>query len=67
LLFQALLGVNRYCFEVSSFSAKSAGMLIAFSHHKKILPRQVRQKAGVLKDFQSFIRSQGIETHWPKS
>jgi len=46
---------------------ESAGMLIAFSHHKKILPRQVRQKAGVLKDFQSFIRSQGIETHWPKS
>jgi hypothetical protein len=46
---------------------ESAGKLIAFSHHKKILPRQVRQKAGVLKDFQSFIRSQGIETHWPKS
>jgi len=46
---------------------ESAGMLVAFSHHKKILPRQVRQKAGILKDFQSFIRSQGIETHWPKS
>jgi len=31
-----------------------------------LIPREVREKLNILEDFQNFIRSQGIETQWPK-
>jgi hypothetical protein len=44
---------------------ESTGMLVSFSINKKILPREVREKEAWLEEFTSFIRSQGIRTHWP--
>lgn len=44
---------------------ESAGSLAAFAINKKINPRAVREKDGLLSEFQSFIRSQGIEIRWP--
>ena len=45
---------------------EAAGMLIAFSLGKKLTPHAVRDKKSVLEDFQQFIRTQGIATHWPE-
>ena len=45
---------------------EAAGSLVAYSLRKEIQPFQVREKTDVLSDFQTFIRSQGIETHWPE-
>lgn len=45
---------------------EAAGSLVAYSLRKSIQPFQVRQKTDVLSDFQNFIRTQGIETHWPE-
>lgn len=44
---------------------EAAGLLIAFSLSKKIIPHAVRDKKDKLEDFQQFIRAQGITTHWP--
>lgn len=46
---------------------EAAGLLAAFSLRKKILPRGVRARAGLLQEFQEWIRAQGIETDWPQS
>jgi hypothetical protein len=46
---------------------ESVGLLVAYSLNKKVIPRAVREKDTLLKEFQSRVRSQGIETHWPKS
>jgi hypothetical protein len=46
---------------------ESAGMLAVYSLKKNIRTHGVREKQDVLNDFQDFIRSQGIETHWPDS
>jgi hypothetical protein len=43
---------------------EAAGLLAAFALKKNIVPRAVRAKAELLKDFQDWIRSQGIETEW---
>jgi hypothetical protein len=45
---------------------ESAGMLVAFSSSKKIIPRTVRENKKLLEEFQNMIRSQGIETEWPE-
>ncbi len=45
---------------------ESAGMLVAFSLNKKVVPRVVRESNKLLGEFQSLIRAQGIETHWPE-
>jgi hypothetical protein len=45
---------------------EAVGMLVAFSLDKKVIPRAVREKEQLLNDFQTMIRSQGIETSWPK-
>lgn len=45
---------------------ESAGMLAAYSIKNNIRPHGVREKKKILGDFQQFIRSQGIETQWPK-
>ncbi|GAB2564508.1 FAD-dependent oxidoreductase [Spirosoma areae] len=46
---------------------EAVGMLVAFALDKKVIPRAIREKQGLLADFQQRIRSQGIETHWPKA
>ncbi len=46
---------------------EAVGSLVAFSEKKKILPRVVREKTELLKEFQQWIRKQGLETHWPDS
>ncbi|TAN16705.1 MAG: FAD-dependent oxidoreductase [Chitinophagaceae bacterium] len=45
---------------------ESAGMLVAYSLRNKIALHGVRASPDKLKDFQDFIRSQGIATQWPK-
>ena len=46
---------------------EAVGMLISFSHKKKVAPHKIRDKPDLLGEFQNFIRSQGLETHWPKN
>ena len=46
---------------------EAVGMLVAYAIDKKVSPRAVREKEELLSDFQKLIRSQGIETHWPKA
>ena len=45
---------------------ESAGMLVAYAVDKKVDPRVVREKKEMLEEFQNMVRSQGIETHWPR-
>lgn len=45
---------------------ESAGMAVAYSLKNNLIPRAIREKRQVLESFQNFIRSQGVETHWPK-
>ncbi len=46
---------------------EAAGMLVTFALKNKMSPHQVRQKPLALKEFQNWIRSQGLETHWPEN
>jgi hypothetical protein len=43
---------------------ESVGLLIIFSLQKKAKPQVVREKIHLLTEFQQFIRTQGVETHW---
>ncbi|HEY9341099.1 MAG TPA: FAD-dependent oxidoreductase [Hanamia sp.] len=45
---------------------EAVGLLVTYALKKKIIPHAVREKQDMLEDFQNFIRSQGIETHWPQ-
>jgi hypothetical protein len=45
---------------------ESAGLLAAFALNKNVIPRAVRERKDLLKEFQDLARSQGIETEWPK-
>jgi hypothetical protein len=45
---------------------EAVGQLVAFSIDKHVIPRAVREKKPLLEAFQNLVRSQGIETHWPK-
>lgn len=44
---------------------EAVGALIAFAQKKKTLPRAVRENRKLLEEFQKWIHSQGLETHWP--
>lgn len=44
---------------------EAAGLLVVFALKKSTVPRAVRAKAELLKEFQDWIRGQGIETEWP--
>ena len=44
---------------------EGVGCLVAYCQQHKLLPREVREKKEVLKNFQHFIQQQGIETDWP--
>lgn len=45
---------------------EAAGMLVAFSLRKKVIPKSVRENKLLLNEFQQVIRSQGVDTHWIK-
>lgn len=45
---------------------ESVGALLAFAARKKEPARAVRERPELLREFQDWIRDQGIETHWPK-
>ena len=44
---------------------EAVGMLISYCKKKKIIGRMVHEKKELMEDFQHWIRSQGLETHWP--
>ncbi|MGA9452237.1 MAG: hypothetical protein WBW41_12935 [Verrucomicrobiia bacterium] len=44
----------------------AAGTLTAFCVAQKALPREVRNQAGLLKDFQKLLRHDGVPLAWPK-
>ena len=44
---------------------EAVGCLAAFVRQKGLKPRDVWENKGLLREFQEFIRSQGIETDWP--
>ncbi|MBK6284445.1 MAG: FAD-dependent oxidoreductase [Draconibacterium sp.] len=45
---------------------ESVGSVIQFALQNKVTPHEIRAKTDLLKEFQDFIRSQGIETEWPE-
>lgn len=45
---------------------EAVGMLVSYAIQKKGIPRAVREKREMLEEFQSMVRAQGIETHWPR-
>lgn len=45
---------------------ESVGMLVVYALKKNVGPRDIRENKEMLADFQHFIRTQGVETHWPK-
>ncbi len=45
---------------------EAVGMLVPFAIDKGVSPKTVREDPSLLKSFQSFISSQGIETKWPE-
>ncbi len=44
---------------------ESVGALVVFAMRKKEAARAVREKPDLLKEFQGWLRDQGVETHWP--
>lgn len=44
---------------------EAVGMLAAFSSKKNVQPRAVRERRQLLIEFQDWMGSQGVETHWP--
>lgn len=46
---------------------EAVGMLISYARKKNVSPQSVRENKDRLAEFQDWIRSQGLETHWPDS
>jgi hypothetical protein len=44
---------------------EAAGLLAAFALSRHVPPRAVREKPGLLTDFQKLLQAQGIELAWP--
>lgn len=44
---------------------EAVGSLIAFSNNKKVPAKAIRERKDMLEEFQTWIRRQGLETHWP--
>lgn len=44
---------------------EAVGMLVDFCRKNNVKPRQVRENKILLSKFQSYIKSQGLETDWP--
>jgi hypothetical protein len=45
---------------------EAAGALAAFALARGVRPRQVREERPLLEEFQTHLRSRGVETHWPR-
>ena len=45
---------------------EAAGLLVAFALARGVRPRQVREERQILEEFQTLLRAQGVETHWPR-
>lgn len=45
---------------------EAVGALVAFCTTRKRLPRQVRQQADLLRDYQKLLADQGVPLAWPK-
>ncbi|WP_300604829.1 FAD-dependent oxidoreductase [Niabella sp.] len=45
---------------------EAVGLLLVFAKAQGVLPAMVRKDRQLLKQFQEFIRSQGVETRWPE-
>jgi len=46
---------------------ESVGILVAQALKDKVIPKAIREDRKRLANFQDVVRSQGIETHWPKA
>jgi hypothetical protein len=46
---------------------EAAGLLVAYSFLRKVIPRGVRENKNMLLDFQSFIQKQGVEIKWKQT
>lgn len=46
---------------------EAAGALAAFSHIKRVPLSSVREQMGLLEEFQTTLRDQGVELEWPES
>jgi hypothetical protein len=46
---------------------EAAGLLAAFCISRAVVPRAVREKPGLLSDFQGLLQAQGIELTWPRT
>ncbi len=46
---------------------EAVGCLLVFSREKRTSPRAVRAKEELLREFQSFLQAEGVETAWPTS
>ena len=43
---------------------EAVGMLVPFALSKNVTPKQVREDNALLREFQTMVRSQGVETEW---
>jgi hypothetical protein len=62
--------ITNGCYRLHSVEwsiGEAVGLLVAYALRKQVIPRAVREKQPLLTEFQDLVRSQGIETHWPKS
>lgn len=46
---------------------EAVGMLVTYALDKRVTPHAIRENKQLLDTFQQLIRSQGVETHWPRS
>ncbi len=46
---------------------EAVGMLVPFAIDKGVSPKTIREDDSLLKSFQAFVESQGIDTKWPKN
>lgn len=45
---------------------EAVGLLVSFAKERNVLPRDVRKEKDLLSDFQSFVKSEGIDIEWPE-
>lgn len=45
---------------------EAVGLLVSYAKQKQTTPHQIRENKQLLTDFQGFIRTQGVATHWPE-
>lgn len=45
---------------------ESVGMLLAFARDKGVTPREIHKQKPLLREFQEFVQSQGVDIEWPE-